>query len=313
VTEPETGTRLDTVVAARLSDLSRSYAGRLIRAGHIVVNGTKKKAGYPVKAGDVICVDIPPPEPLAVLPESIPLSILFEDKDVIVLAKPPGIVVHPGAGHQRGTLVNALLHHCRDLTGIGSTLRPGIVHRLDKDTSGCLVVAKNNVAHAALSQQFKTRETKKRYLALVYGAMRNPAGVIDDPVGRHPSDRKKMSTQSRQGRPAETRWYVKEHFPGMALLDIDLRTGRTHQIRVHLAALGHPVVGDPVYGGTKRWKSIPAKDIRDHIKTITRQMLHAWKLAFVHPRTGHAMAFESPLPEDMASLLRTLREVTARG
>jgi 23S rRNA pseudouridine1911/1915/1917 synthase len=239
------------------------------------------------------------------------LSVLFEDADIIVLNKPPGLVVHPGAGHSHGTLVNALLHHCDDLKGIGGSLRPGIVHRLDKDTSGCLVVAKNDEAHTSLSEQFKGRKVEKGYLALVYGEMETLDGVIALPIGRHPTERKKMSAQSRYSRPAETRWVVRESFLGLCLLDIDLKTGRTHQIRVHLASVGHPVVGDQVYGGTKRWKTIQTKGLRDRLKTIKRQMLHARKLTFCHPRNGRKMAFESPLPEDMALLLKALRTVTA--
>lgn len=203
--------------------------------------------------------------------------------------------------------MNALLSHCPDLEGVGGRIRPGIVHRLDKDTSGTLVVAKNDMAHESLSRQFKMREVRKVYLALVYGEVKLPAGVIDFPIGRHPTDRKKMSTQSRRSRPTETRWKVKEAFSGVTLLEIDLRTGRTHQVRVHCAAIGHPVVGDATYGGKRRWKDLPQGPKQDLLKAIRRQMLHAWQLSFVHPRTNQSMSFESPLPLDMASVLDALR------
>jgi len=307
VTESEAGSRLDAVIAARFSALSRSYVGRLIRAGHITINGSTKKPGYRTKRGDAIRSEIPPPQPTPCKAEPIPLSILYEDADLIVLTKPPGLVVHPAPGHGSGTLVNALLYHCGDLTGIGGELRPGIVHRLDKDTSGTLVVAKNDMAHHGLSNQFKKRQVEKRYLALVYGAMKASAGVIDLPIGRHPTHRKKMSTASRRSRSTETRWQIKESFAGVSLLEIDLKTGRTHQVRVHCAAVGHPVVGDVTYGGKKRWKALPSQDLREVLKGVRRQMLHAWALRFEHPRTGQRMGFESPLPRDMALLLEALR------
>jgi 23S rRNA pseudouridine1911/1915/1917 synthase len=203
--------------------------------------------------------------------------------------------------------VNALLSHCPDLEGVGNRTRPGIVHRLDKDTSGALVVAKNNLAHASLSRQFKIREVRKTYLALVYGEMKLLAGVIDFPIGRHPTDRAKMSTKSRRSRLTETRWKLKEAFSGVTLLEIDLRTGRTHQVRVHCAAIGRPVVGDATYGGKRRWKDLAQGPKQDILRAVRRQMLHAWKLAFAHPRTGEWMHFESPLPKDMASVLESLR------
>jgi 23S rRNA pseudouridine1911/1915/1917 synthase len=306
-TESEAGHRLDTVIVARLPTLSRSRANRLIRTGHITVNGLIKKPGYLTRPGDIIRSQIPSPEPITCRPEAISLSILHEDRDVIVLNKPPGFVVHPGAGHNSRTLVNALLSHCPDLEGVGGRIRPGIVHRLDKDTSGALVVAKNHMAHEKLSAQFKMRQVRKVYLALVYGEVKLPAGVIDFPIGRHPTDRKKMSTQSRRSRPTETRWKVKEAFSGVTLLEIDLRTGRTHQVRVHCAAIGHPVVGDATYGGKRRWKDLAPGPMQDILGAIRRQMLHAWQLSFVHPRTGQWMNFESPLPKDMASVLESLR------
>jgi 23S rRNA pseudouridine1911/1915/1917 synthase len=306
-TESEAGHRLDTVIVARLPTLSRSRVSRLIRAGHITVNGLIKKPGYLIRPGDVVRCEIPSREPITCRPEAIPLSVLYEDGDVIVLNKPPGLVVHPGAGHKSRTLVNALLFHCPDLEGIGGDLRPGLVHRLDKDTSGTLVVAKNALALESLTDQFKKRAVQKQYLALVYGDMKASAGVIDLPIGRHPTDRKKMSTESRRSRSTETRWKIKEAFSGVTLLQIDLKTGRTHQIRVHCAAIGHAVVGDAKYGGNRRWKELPSQDLRNILKSVRRQMLHAWHLTFMHPRTEKLMSFESPLATDMAGVLDGLR------
>ena len=308
-TQSEAGHRLDTVIVAHLPTLSRSRASRLIRAGHIRVNGHIRKPGYLTKPGDVVQSEIPSPEPIICRPEAIPLSILHEDSDVIVLNKPPGLVVHPGAGHKSRTLVNALLFHCPDLEGIGGDLRPGLVHRLDKDTSGTLVVAKNDMAHESLSNQFKKRQVQKRYLALVYGDVKPSAGVIDLPIGRHPTDRKKMSTESRRSRLTETRWKVKKAFFGVTLLEIDLKTGRTHQVRVHCAAIGHPVVGDATYGRKRGWKDLPSRQMQEVIGTIRRQMLHAWQLTFLHPRTEQSMSFESPIAKDMASVLDALRTI----
>lgn len=305
-TDVDAGRRLDTVLAGRLGETSRSYAAKMIREGHVLVNGLLKKAGHIVKKGDVVRSSIPPPRPIACKPEPIPLTILFEDSDIIVVDKPPGLVVHPAAGHESGTMVNALLYHCKDLQGIGGELRPGIVHRLDKDTSGCLVVAKNDMAHETLAQQFKKRQVQKRYLALVYGNTKTPDGIIDLPIGRHPINRKKMSTKSRRSRATQTHWKVKEVFPGISFLEIDLKTGRTHQIRVHCASMGLPVVGDATYGGTKRWKAV-SSSIQEIVRPVKRQMLHAWKLAFAHPRTGHPAQFEAPVPQDMATILERLR------
>jgi len=308
-TESEAGHRLDTVIVAHLPTLSRSRASRLIRAGHITVNGHIRKPGYLTKPGDVVRSEIPSPEPIICRPEAIPLSILHEDSDVIVLNKPPGLVVHPGAGHKSRTLVNALLFHCPDLEGIGGNLRPGLVHRLDKDTSGTLVVAKNDMAHESLSHQFKKHQVQKRYLALVYGDVKASAGVIDLPIGRHPTDRKKMSTESRRSRLTETRWKVKKVFSGVTLLEIDLKTGRTHQVRVHCAAIGHPVVGDATYGRKRGWKDLPSRQTQEVVGTVRRQMLHAWQLTFLHPRTEQSMSFESPVAKDMASVLDALRTI----
>ena len=306
-TELEAGQRFDTVIASRILSLSRSYANRLIRAGHVTINGLTKKPGYVIRCGEIVRCKIPPPQPITCKPEPIPLCILYEDQDIIVLNKPPGLVVHPAPGHPGGTLVNGLLHYCRDLKGIGGELRPGIVHRLDKETSGTIIVAKNDMAHESLSNQFKKRQVQKSYLALVYGEMKTSSGVISLPIGRHPTNRKKMSTRSRRSRSTETRWKIKEAFPGLTLLEIDLKTGRTHQVRVHCAAIGHPVAGDATYGGKKILRGLAPGPIQDTIKGIRRQMLHAWQLTLLHPRTGELMHFESPIADDMACVLDDLR------
>ena len=305
--------RLDAIVAAHLPDCSRSLAANLIGNHKILVDNQPKKPGYRVKFGEQIHGRIPAPEAVEYKPESIPLDILYQDNDVVVLNKPAGLVVHPAPGHASGTLVNALLHHCPDLGGIGGEIRPGIVHRLDKDTSGTIVVAKNAAALEALAKQFKDRTVRKTYLALVYGELKKDAGTIDLPIGRHPVHRKQMSTTTRKGRPAETVWQVREQFPGIALLELTLKTGRTHQIRVHCAAMGRPVVGDPIYRNRKLLKkndklsiAIPSP-LADQLQAIPRQMLHAWRLGFVHPQTGHGMSFESPIPADMQALIDALR------
>lgn len=306
----DAGKRLDVLVASRFSDLSRSFFAHLIIDGRIKVQGKIMKPGYRVKSGDQVEGIIPPPELLTFRPEPIPIEILFEDEHMIVINKQPGLVVHPAPGHSSGTLVNALLYHCPTLGSIGGKIRPGIVHRLDKETSGVLVVAKNDAAHHHLAGQFKSREVKKRYLALVHGYVKEDRGTVDFSIGRHPVDRKKMSTRSRKARGAETRWKVKERFDGVTLLDLDLKTGRTHQIRVHCAAIGHPVVGDAVYGGRRRLDlSGKGKSVLSQIK-VTRQMLHAQCLQFVHPVTKEDMSFRAPLPDDMAGLIEALRNRT---
>ena len=305
--ESDGGIRLDAFVAACLPALSRSRAGRLVRSGHITVNGLRKKPGYLMKAGDRVCAQLPPVESPTCEPEPIPLSILHEDRDLIVINKPPGLVVHPGAGHKSGTLVNALLFHRPDLEGVGDALRPGIVHRLDNDTSGIMVVAKHDAAYKSLGHQFKSRQIQKTYLGLVYGEMARSAGVIDLPIGRHPTDRKKMSTRSRRGRSTETRWRIRETFPGLTLLEIDLKTGRTHQARVHCAAMGHPIVGDTRYGRKRRWKGRLPEATEKAVRLVRRQMLHAWRLTLSHPETGDMMSFSSPPAQDMASLMAALR------
>ncbi len=310
VEEADSGRRLDTVVAACLSDCSRSLAAALIANQNILVDQQSKKPGYRLKSGDRIEGHIPAPELVDYEPEPIPLNILYQDNHIIVINKQPGIVVHPAAGHSRGTLVNALLYHCPDLGAIGGEIRPGIVHRLDKDTTGTMVVAKNTKALEELSRQFKAREVQKKYLALVYGDLQSETGEIKLPIGRHPVDRKRMSTTTRKGRTAQTAWQVRERLDGFTLLELNLKTGRTHQIRVHCAAIGHPVVGDPVYRSRKlsgKLSSHPSA-INAALKSAHRQLLHAWQLGLTHPDSGKQMTFEAPWPADMDALIAVLRK-----
>ncbi|WP_448596336.1 RluA family pseudouridine synthase [Thermoleptolyngbya sp.] len=294
------GDRLDRYLAAHLPDLSRARLQRLIEQGQVWVNGricASKKAE--VQSGDRLTVSIPPAEPLALQAEAIPLDILFEDAHLIIVNKPVGLVVHPAPGHATGTLVNALLAHCPDLAGIGGVQRPGIVHRLDKDTSGALAIAKTDTAHQHLQAQFKTKTARRTYLAVVYGAPRAVSGTVDAPIGRHAGDRKKMAIvpEERGGRRAITHWRVVERLGNYTLMQFDLETGRTHQIRVHSAHIGHPVVGDPVYSGGK---SIGVN--------LPGQALHAWKLRLQHPISEKEIEAIAPLPDSFSTLLRVLRQ-----
>jgi 23S rRNA pseudouridine1911/1915/1917 synthase len=313
--ESDQGRRLDALVADRLPDCSRSRAANLIKNLEILVGNQPKKPGYRVKYGDKVHGRIPAPMQADYTPEAIPLQILYQDRHIVVIDKPAGLVVHPAPGHRSGTLVNALLYHCPDLAGIGGEIRPGIVHRLDKDTSGTMVVAKNAAALENLANQFKTRNVQKIYLALVHGQFRSDKGTILLPIGRHPVHRKRMSTVTRKGRNAETFWRVRKRFRGVTLLELTLKTGRTHQIRVHCATIGHPVVGDQVYRARKRLKdrarSSPksSSSMATRLNAIPRQMLHAWRLGLAHPDTGEDMMFESPIPEDMAALMEKLRQM----
>ncbi len=302
----DSGKRLDLYIAALIPACSRSVAISLIRNGKIRVQGMVKKPGYRIRAGDKVHGYIPPPAPILFKPEPIPIDILFEDNHIVVVNKQPGLVVHPAPGHYGGTLVNGLLYHCPFLEGIGSALRPGIVHRLDKDTSGVLVVAKNDRAHQHLAKLFKSRQIRKTYLALVYGIMESDFGTISMPIGRHPVDRKKMSTKSNKTRVAETAWRIRERFESATLIELDLKTGRTHQIRVHCAAIHHPVVGDPVYG-----RKNTRKNGQDLFGSIKRQMLHAWRLEFSHPATQETICFEAPLPPDIQEVIDALRRISS--
>jgi len=305
----EQGLRLDVYLSRRDPALSRSQARRLIDDGDALVDGKAARASHRLRPGEKVSLRKPPPVPSEIVPEEIPLDIRYEDDAILVVDKPAGMVVHPAAGNFGGTLVNALQFHCRRLSGIGGVMRPGIVHRLDKGTSGLMVIAKSDEAHRDLSEQFKRRLVSKHYMALVHGNVRQDEGVVDAPVGRHPVERKKMSTASRRGKAALTRWRVLERFGAFTLLEAKIETGRTHQIRVHLSALGHPVVGDSVYGGSKRIVESPA--LRAALKKLSRQALHAGRLSFAHPVTGKEMTFESVPPEDMAEVIRFLRERAA--
>ncbi len=309
--------RLDQYLVDTRGDLSRARWQALIREGRVTVNGRTVKPNQSLRIGDEIACEIPAPVVLETKPEAIPLDILYEDEDLLVLNKPAGLVVHPAPGHDSGTLVNALLHHCRDLAGIGGALRPGIVHRLDRDTSGCLVVAKHDAASLDLSRQFHGRLVKKTYLALVWGTPRPAAGTVHTLIARHPLHRKKMAAlpwpthrrgavaggdedeegRSPVGREAITHYQVERVLGPVSLLRVKIETGRTHQIRVHLAHQRHPVVGDTTYGRA-RAVNLPVP--------VNRQMLHAAELTFTHPRTGQPLTFQAPLPEDFRALMDAL-------
>jgi 23S rRNA pseudouridine1911/1915/1917 synthase len=300
------GQRLDRWLAGRLPGLSRSRIQALIESGDVRLDGDSVLASRRLRPGQAVSVHVPPPAPAIPRPEDIPLRIVHEDEHLLIVDKPAGLVVHPGAGTPTGTMVNALLHLLPDLSGVGGVLRPGIVHRLDKGTSGLMVVAKDDVTHRALARQFASRTVVKEYSAIVLGVPRPVAGVVDRPIGRDPVRRQRMSVRSRRGRPAVTRYAVVEALDGAALLRVRIETGRTHQIRVHLAALGHPVAGDETYGGRRAPASRRAGS-RQALLALARPALHAAHLAFTHPASGRRMAFESPLPADMARALAALR------
>jgi 23S rRNA pseudouridine1911/1915/1917 synthase len=295
--------RLDTYLRGEFPAASRGTIQRLIEEGHIRVNGRTVKPTHHPQAGEVVEVHWPEARPAEAQPEEIPLDILFEDKDLLVLNKPPGLVVHPAAGHEEHTLVNALLHHCAgELSGIGGVARPGIVHRLDKETSGCLVVAKNDTAHAALAEQFAGRTTEKVYHAIVCGEVSREQGEIRAAIARHPSHRKRMAVTDGRGREAWTSYRVLERLRGATLLEALLHTGRTHQIRVHFQHLGFPVAGDTTYGSRQNARLVESSGY-----AALRQMLHAHKLGFTHPRKQKKMSFEAPWPDDFKAALAALR------
>jgi 23S rRNA pseudouridine1911/1915/1917 synthase len=304
VPEDSEGVRLDQFLVSTLGNRSRSQIQRLIKDGHVRAADKDAKANQAVRAGQMITVDSPEPIDPLPKPEAIPLPIVYQDRDVIVIDKPAGMVVHPAAGHASGTLVNALLHHVDDLSGIGGEKRPGIVHRLDRGTSGLMIVAKHDAAHRELARQFSDREVEKEYLALVWGEVM--AGRrIDAPIGRDPANRKKMSARARRAREAVTRIVRAEHFGRvLTLARVAIHTGRTHQIRVHLSAIGHPIVGDPLYGGVHR--RVPG-DLRA-VTHLDRPFLHAARLVFAHPDDKRRMEFESALPDDLERVLVELRE-----
>jgi len=304
VTRADDGRRLDMVIASHISQCSRTLAATLIKDGFIRLDNQVVKPAHQVRSGDDIHGRFPPPDPGDIVPEAIPLDILYRDHSIVVVNKPAGLVVHPAAGHKTGTLVHGLLYHFPGVFAVGGQMRPGIVHRLDKDTSGCLVVALNDAAHQEISSQFKARTVYKEYLALVKGHKIEQTGEVNRPIGRHPVDRKKMTVDGRGARPARTLWRVVHRYPSAALVTLNLKTGRTHQIRVHLKSLGHPVVGDPIYGPRRKADTLevsPGRRIR-----VPRQMLHARRLGFVHPSTGKKVQFEASIPTDMADIISAL-------
>ena len=297
VSPEDAGVRIDKYLAEQLPDITRSYLQKLLKDGSVQMNGKPVKASTKTAVGAVIALTIPEPEEPEILPENIPLDILYEDSDVILINKPKNMVVHPAAGHYTGTLVNALMYHCRgDLSGINGVLRPGIVHRIDKDTTGVLIVCKNDRAHNALAEQLKEHSITRKYRAIVCGNLKEDEGTVDAPLGPHPQDRKKMAIVRSGGKRAVTHYRVLERFGNDTYIECQLETGRTHQIRVHMASLGHPLLGDEIYGRAKS----PFK--------LEGQTLHAMVLGFIHPTTGEYMEFEAPLPEYFEKLLEKLRK-----
>ena len=293
------GVRLDRVLASELQGYSRSQVQRLIDEGYVALPRVKTaKANTAVREGDVVTVSLPEPAAARPAAEDLPLHVIYQDDDLVVIDKPAGMVVHPGAGHETGTLVNALLHHITDLSGVGGERRPGIVHRLDKGTTGVMVIAKHDVAHQELARQFHDREVEKEYVALVWGLVQQRKR-IDIPIGRDPVHREKISTRARRARSAVTRITWAQHVPGLSLLRIAIATGRTHQIRVHLNAIGHPIVGDSLYGGVHRRVSHELRAVT----RLDRPFLHAERLAFSQPRTGERLEFSAPLPDDLRQVL----------
>ncbi len=313
ITHHNRSIRLDVFLSTCSNDLSRSRIQRLIKRGFVKVNNRPSKPSYRLKAGDRILLTIPPPVLPVLEPEEVDFAILHEDDSLIVLDKPPGVVVHPGAGHASGTLVHGLLKHCKGLSGIGGVMRPGIVHRLDKDTSGIMVVAKNDRVHEFLSKQFKSGDVQKKYIALVHGLVKADEQEIALPICRHPRKRKEMAVAVSGGKRALTIWEKIEEFQsGFSLLSVTIKTGRTHQIRVHLSHIGHPVVGDPIYGYGQKWWKKHLLFRRVLLPKIKRQMLHAKLLGFVHPDQGRYVEFESPLPDDMEYAVLTLNWLDLR-
>jgi 23S rRNA pseudouridine1911/1915/1917 synthase len=298
--------RLDLFITHEVPDLTRSAVQRLIDSGMITVNGAPPRPSQKLKGGEQIFIEIPPPAPAVPKAEAIPLSILYEDSDLIVVDKAAGMTVHPGAGNPGGTLVNALLSHCDDLSGIGGEIRPGIVHRIDKDTTGVVIVAKHDRSHIELARQFQEHSIKRVYIALVFGSPKTDKGRIESEIGRHPVDRKKMSSSARRGKHAVTHWKVIGRYGPVSAMELRLETGRTHQIRVHLSEAGFPLLGDPVYGSTGRLSGLKDSTLQALIRKLGRQALHARTLGFIHPVSGQYLEFSSPLPEDMGRILEHL-------
>lgn len=307
VNDGDHGKRFDFFLAENISELSRSAAADLINGGYILVSLKKKKPAYKVKSGEHISGTIPPPPAIDFEPEEIPLDILYEDDDIIVLNKQPDLVVHPAPGNWSGTLVNGLLFHFPGIDDHSTEMRPGIVHRLDKDTSGAIVIAKKRSVHMVLSNAFKEREVYKEYSAVVYGDIKSDSGVVNLPIGRHNTDRKIMSVNSKNGKPAETHWFVEKRFGCATILKLIIKTGRTHQIRVHCKSLGHPVVGDQIYSGRKN-SFIKKYGKKNEVifNSVNRQMLHSRLLRFNHPVSGKRISIDAPLPDDMNDLIEKL-------
>jgi 23S rRNA pseudouridine1911/1915/1917 synthase len=304
----EAGERLDRYLAERLPELSRTRVQELIAEGRVRVAGVVPKRAHRVAPGETIAVELVPRPPLEVVPEELPLEILYEDDDVLAVNKPAGMVVHPAAGARHGTLVNALVARFGQLSRLGGALRPGIVHRLDKGTSGVLIVARTDSAHAALARQFRERRIEKTYLALVHGEMKADAGRVTLPVARDLRRRTRMTARRREGRAAETAWRLLARLDGYSLLEVGLRTGRTHQIRVHLAAVGHPVVGDPAYGAPREPRAAGQR-----LRAPARPFLHAARIRFAHPRTGEPVETRAPLPQDLRDFLGELAHALGVG
>ena len=289
------GQRLDAFLAGAVPELTRSAAQRLIGEGQVLVNGRAPAKSLKLSGGEAVTVTLPEPEPIEAVAQDIPLDVVYEDEDVIVVNKPVGLVVHPAPGHSDGTLVNALLHHCGgSLSGVGGALRPGIVHRIDRDTSGLIIAAKNDFAHQALAAQLQDHTLARVYEAVAVGGFQEDAGTVDAPIGRHPVDRKRMAVDRKNGRPAVTHWSVLGRYPGYTHLECRLETGRTHQIRVHMASIGHPLLGDTVYGAKKPWPGLAG------------QCLHARRLRFLHPSTGAPVELECPLPDWFERVLKQI-------
>lgn len=302
--------RLDRFLADNLPELTRSQLKKLIDDGRVLLDGLPAKASGKLKGGESLQITLPEPTPAQALPQAIPLAVLYEDSHLVVIDKPAGMVVHPAPGHSSGTLVNALLHHCTDLAGVGGTLRPGIVHRLDKDTSGVLVASKDDATHLHLAAQFKAHTIERRYVALVHGLVTPDSGSIDRPIGRHPTERKRMSSQARSGRRAVTHWKVLRRFDQdrLSLVELRLETGRTHQIRVHFSEQHWPIVGDPVYGHGSRGNVLADPQLRQLVQGLHRQALHARLLGFEHPASGAHLELSSPLPADLQAILDYLED-----
>lgn len=294
VEDQAVGQRIDRYLTEQEEDWSRTQIQKWIKEERVLVNDKVVKANYRLQQGDAITLIIPPLVELEIEPEPIPLDIVYEDADVVVINKPRGMVVHPGPGNYSGTLVNGLLHHCKDLSGINGVMRPGIVHRIDKDTSGLLMVAKNDKAHLSLAAQLKAHSVDRKYIALVHGTFPHEIGTIDAPIGRDPKDRKKMAVVFENSKPAVTHFAILERFEKHTLVECKLETGRTHQIRVHMSYIGHPIVGDPKYG-------------KGDTLGMDGQALHAAVLGFIHPRSGEPLLFEAPIPEDMRLVIERLR------